>query len=243
MTVNSAPFERNEYDRRLAKTRVAMDRAGLDALFVTDPSNMAWLTGYDGWSFYVHQGVAVRPEGEPIWWGRHMDMLGGRRTCWMDHDNILGYGDEFVQSTVRHPMQDLAGVLQSFGLQGARIGVEMENYYYSAKAHAVLEAELPDARLVDATALINWQRLIKSCVELAFMRTAARTSDKAIETAIDRAAPGLCKNDLVADILHAGILGVGDDWGDCPAILPVTSSGLDATPANLTWDGAPMRPN
>lgn len=43
-----------------------MDRAGLDALFVTDPSNMAWLTGYDGWSFYVHQGVLVRPEGEPI---------------------------------------------------------------------------------------------------------------------------------------------------------------------------------
>ncbi len=39
MTVNFAPFERNEYDRRLAKTRVAMDRAGLDALFVTDPSN------------------------------------------------------------------------------------------------------------------------------------------------------------------------------------------------------------
>lgn len=66
MTVNSAPFERNEYDRRLAKTRAAMDRAGLDALFVTDPSNMAWLTGYDGWSFYVHQGVLVRPEGEPI---------------------------------------------------------------------------------------------------------------------------------------------------------------------------------
>ena len=161
----------------------------------------------------------------------------------MDHDNILGYGDEFVQSTVRHPMQDLAGVLQSFGLQGARIGVEMEIYYYSAKAHAVLEAELPDARLVDVTALVNWQRLIKSCVELAFMRTAARTSDKAIETAIDRAAPGLCENDLVADILHAGISGVGDDWGDCPAILPVTSSGLDATPANLTWDGAPMRPN
>ena len=27
MTVNSGPFERNEYDRRLAKRRVAMDRA------------------------------------------------------------------------------------------------------------------------------------------------------------------------------------------------------------------------
>lgn len=112
-----------------------------------------------------------------------------------------------------------------------------------SKAHAVLEAELPDARLVDATALVNWQRLIKSDVELAFMRNAARILDKVIETAIDRAAPGLRKNDLVADILHAGKTGAGDDWGDYPAILPLTPSGLDATAAHLTWDGAPMRPN
>ena len=153
MTNIKAPFNRDEYDHRLSKTRAAMANAGLDALFVTDPSNQAWLTGYDGWSFYVHQGVILTMEGEPIWWGRYMDMLGGRRTCWMDHSNILGYGDHFIQSTVVHPMQDLAEQLQSRGFGAARIGVEMENYYYSAKAHAVLTAELPNAMVLDATAL------------------------------------------------------------------------------------------
>jgi len=78
----NAPFSAAEYDRRLTLARTAMQQAGLDAIFVTDPSNQAWLTGYDGWSFDVHQGVIVMPEGEPIWWGRHMDMMGGRRTCW-----------------------------------------------------------------------------------------------------------------------------------------------------------------
>ncbi len=62
------PFSRAEYDARLTKTRNEMARRGLDALFVTDPSNMGWLTGYDGWSFYVHQGVLLTLEGEPIWW-------------------------------------------------------------------------------------------------------------------------------------------------------------------------------
>jgi len=157
-----SPFSAAEYARRLRLTREAMQKAGLDAMFVTDPSNQAWLTGYDGWSFYVHQGVIVTNEGEPIWWGRHMDMMGGRRTCWMDHDNILGYGDHYVQSSEIHPMQDLAGVLKARGLEKARIGVEMENYYYSAKAHAVLTHELPKAYLADATGLVNWQRLIKS---------------------------------------------------------------------------------
>lgn len=241
MTQANVPFSQAEYDRRIAKTRAAMSKAGLDAVFVTDPSNQAWLTGYDGWSFYVHQGVLLTHEGEPVWWGRYMDMMGGRRTCWMSHDNIVGYGDHYVQSTEIHPMQDLAEHLKARGLETARIGVEMENYYYSAKAHAVLSAEMPKAELVDATALVNWQRLVKSEDEIAFIRKAARISEKVIHTAIERAAVGVRKNDLVADIMHAGITGVEDDWGDYPAIVPLTPSGLDATAAHLTWNGDPMR--
>ena len=42
-------FTRAEFADRLHKTRVAMERAGIDLLIVTDPSNMYWLTGYDGW--------------------------------------------------------------------------------------------------------------------------------------------------------------------------------------------------
>lgn len=239
--MTSAPFSRGEYDRRLASTRAAMQAAGLDALFVTDPSNQAWLTGYDGWSFYVHQGVIIPPSGEPIWWGRHMDMLGGRRTCWMAQDNILGYGDHYVQSTQVHPMQDLAQTLKERGLDRGRIGVEMENYYYSAKAHEVLSTELSSARLIDATGLVNWQRLVKSDAEIGFIRKAARISEKVTQVALERAEPGVRKNDLVADIIHAGITGIGDDWGDYPAIVPLTPSGLDATAAHLTWDGTPMR--
>lgn len=241
MPVSNAPFDQTEYDQRLAKTRAAMARQGLDVLFVTDPSNQAWLTGYDGWSFYVHQGVIVPMEGEPVWWGRHMDMLGGRRTCWMKHDNIIGYGDHYVQSIDIHPMQDLAVQLKARGFENARIGVEMENYYYSAKAHAVLVDEMAQATLVDATALVNWQRLIKSDREIDFIRKAARISSAVMRTAIERAAPGVRKNDLVADIVHAGITGVGEDWGDYPAIVPLTPSGMDATAAHLTWNGAPMR--
>lgn len=241
MALHDAPFTLGEYSRRIAKTRAAMQKAGLDAIFVTDPSNQAWLTGYDGWSFYVHQGVILTMDGNPHWWGRYMDSLGALRTCWMEKATIHGYTDNFVQSTVRHPMQDLARILRELGLEGKRIGVELENYYYSAKAHAVLTTELPNAKFADATALVNWQRLNKSADEIAFIRKAARISEKVVRTAIDKAKPGLCKNELVAEIFHAGITGVGEDWGDYPAIVPLTPSGLDATAAHLTWNGAPMK--
>ncbi|MEH6835534.1 MULTISPECIES: M24 family metallopeptidase [Falsihalocynthiibacter] len=241
MAQEHAAFSRSEYDRRIVKTRAAMQAAGLDVIFVTDPSNQAWLTGYDGWSFYVHQGVILGMEGDPIWWGRYMDSVGANRTCWMGPDKIHGYADNFVQSTERHPMQDLAGHIRALGYESARIGVEMDNYYYSAKAHAVLVQDLPQAQIFDATALVNWQRLIKSEDEISFIRKAARITEKVIATALDKAAPGVKKNELVAEIFHAGITGVDDIWGDYPAIVPLTPSGLDATAAHLTWDGAPMR--
>ncbi|MFQ1702260.1 M24 family metallopeptidase [Loktanella agnita] len=236
-----APFSTQEYARRLAKTRSAMDTAGLDAIVVTDPSNISWLTGYDGWSFYTHQAVLLGHEGEPVWWGRSMDRNGALRTVWMRDDNTVGYADHFVQSTTCHPMEDLAVQIIARGFETARVGVEMENYYYTARAHQVLTAQLPKAALVDATALVNWQRTVKSDEELGFMRKAAAISDKVILTAIDRAEPGLRKNELVADIYSAMITGVGDDWGDYPAIVPMLPSGSDAAAPHLTWNGETLQ--
>ena len=70
MPAHTLPFTKQEYDRRLALVRAAMAAKDIDLLFIEDPSNMAWLTGYDGWSFYVHQGVVVFHDEDPIWWGR-----------------------------------------------------------------------------------------------------------------------------------------------------------------------------
>ena len=235
------PFSPSEYARRIALVRAAMERRGIELILATDPSNQAWLTGYDGWSFYVHQGVLLALEGDPVWWGRRMDAAGARRTCWMEDARVLGYGDDYVQSHERHPMQDLAARIREMGLERACIGVEMENYYYSARADAVLREELPEAAFADATALVNWQRIVKSDEEIAFMRKAARISERMVRTAIDRAEPGVPKNDLVADVVHAGIEGADGAWGDYPAIVPLAPSGADASAAHLTWNGKPMR--
>lgn len=232
-------FSRAEYDTRLVAVRAAMARAGLDTLIVSDPSNMAWITGYDGWSFYVHQAVIVGPQGAPVWWGRGMDAAGARRTVWMGEAEIVGYDDLYVQNPAQHPMETLAALLAERGWAGGRIGVEMDNYYYSAKAHAVLaEGRLA---LVDATGLVNWQRAVKSAAEITRMRRAARIVEAMHATILEVAEPGLPKHRLVAEILRAGVLGAGGHWGDYPAIVPMAPSGLDATAPHLTWDDRPMQ--
>jgi len=237
MIEKNLPFSDAEFQRRLTKTRIAMDTAGVDVLFVTDPSNQNWLTGYDGWSFYVHQGVVVLPDADPVWWGRNQDANGGVRTVWMTDDRVMGYADNYVQSTERHPMQDLAERLRGMGVHNKRIGVEMDNYYFSAKAFAVLQAELPDATFVDATALVNWQRGVKSEEELACIRKAAAISEIIIDGLMERVEPGVPKNEIVAEIFRDGIRGVDGAWGDYPAIVPLLPSGSDAAAPHLTWDG------
>ena len=238
-------FSREEYGERLEMTRRAMDAKGIDLLICSDPSNMAWLTGYDGWSFYVHQAVVVPPEGEPIWFGRGQDANGARRTAYLSPENIIGYPDHYVQSTERHPMDYLAGILADKGWGAKRIGVEMDNYWFSAKAFASLQQHLPNARFEDATALVNWQRAIKSPTEIGYMRKAARIVEAMHQRILDKVEVGMRKCDLVAEIYDAGTRGVdgpdGRFGGDYPAIVPLLPSGADASAPHLTWDDRPMK--
>ena len=234
-------FTHEEYQARLAKVRAAMDKAGLDVLVAVDPSNMAWLTGYDGWSFYTHQCVLVTGDDDPVWFGRGMDAPGARRTVWMGDDCIHAYEDHYVQSPERHPMEVLAGLMAGRGRGTGRIGVEMDNYYYSAAAHASLTSHLPNARFGDATGLVNWQRAAKSAREISFMRKAGQIVSAMHRRIFEVIEPGMRKNDLVAEIWHTGIRGVDGAGGDYPAIVPMAPSGLDATAAHLTWDEQPLR--
>ncbi len=77
----SLPFTNDEYRSRLAKVRARMDEKGIELLLVADPANMNYLTGYDSWSFYVPQVVAVPRDTSdgPLWIGRQMDTAQAQR--------------------------------------------------------------------------------------------------------------------------------------------------------------------
>ncbi|MGC3940147.1 ectoine hydrolase DoeA [Roseobacter sp. EG26] len=234
-------FEPAEYAARLSAVRETMEAREIDALFVTDPSNMAWLTGYDGWSFYVHQGVLLTKQDEPIWWGRAMDSVGAQRTTYLHRDNIVGYEDTYVQNPDKHPMENLSALIKARGLARATIGCELDNYYYTAAAHHSLQACLPEAHFEDTTGLVNWHRAIKSATELAYMHRAGRIVEKMHSVIRETAEPGMPKNELIAEIYHASILGAEGHWGDYPAIVPMAPSGMDATAPHLTWDDQLLR--
>jgi len=236
-------FEKEEYEIRISKVRKSMDEKNIEVLIVTDPSNMAWLTGYDGWSFYVHQCVVLSLEGEPFWYGRGMDTNGAKLTVFMQHENIIGYPDDYVQNPEKHPMDYLSEILTEKNWAQKTIGVEKDNYYFSASCLESLQRNLVQANFVDSTGLVNWQRTVKSPRELEFMRKAARIVEKMHARIFEVMEPGMRKNDLVAEIYHSGITGTEDGGGDYAAIVPMTPTGADASAPHLTWDDQPIPNN
>jgi Xaa-Pro dipeptidase len=90
-------FSREEYLSRLAKVKKTMDQKNMDVIILTDPSNMHYLTGYDGWSFYVPQGIIVALElDEPIWFGRRQDSKGAKVTTYLQDKNIIYYPEDLI---------------------------------------------------------------------------------------------------------------------------------------------------
>jgi len=213
-----------------------MDKAGIDVLFVTDPANMNYLTGYDGWSFYVHQMVALSlDEPEPVWIGRPMDGNGARVTTYLKEKNILDYPDNFVQSDSNHPMDRVAEIAKSRGWHRKRIGVEMEAYYFTAGAMGALRKNLPRTRFKDARHLVNWVRIIKSRKELEYMAEAARIVERMMRIGIQNIQPGTRQCDVAAEIWRTGVAGTRKFGGDYPSLPPMLPTGSGIAAPHLTW--------
>lgn len=230
------PFSRSEYDRRLKAIREEMARRGLDLLVVNDIANQHYITGYDGWSFYTPQSVLVPlADEEPVWIGRAMDAAGGRLTAWMRPENVVGFPETYVQRPDRHPMDWVAEWIVSRGWGRGAIGVELEAYYYSPKAHARLVAGLPDATIHDADLLVNWIRSVKSEAEIGYMRKAARLAEAAVSAAHAAIAPGVRECDAVAQIQAAQYAGSPDFSGDVTALPPTILAGENASAPHLLW--------
>jgi len=230
-------FTRDEYQQRVRKTQEMMDKGGMEMLLVMDPANMNYLTGYDGWSFYVHQGVIVSLDAQcPLWFGRQQDANGAKLTSWLPDDCIRGYPDEYVQSRYTHTMRWVADLLREKKLDQKRFGLEMDGYWFNARMYVTLLEELPQAALMDATNLVNWVKTVKSPAEIGYMQQAAKICEQVMQIAIDEIDVGVWEKDVAAKVSAAQIAGTDEFGGSSPAIFPIMPSAERTATAHLTFD-------
>lgn len=235
------PFDEAEFRRRVLDVKMRMGAAGFDVLICQDPANMGWLTGFDGWSFYTPQAVILHMDDEsPIWFGREQDAKSAHITTNLPAANIVPFSEPLVHHATRHPFDELCDLIKSRGWSTARIGVDFDAHYYTARAHKHLVHGLPDATVSDNRELVNWARLIKSDAELVYMREAGRIISDTMRNALAKLVPGVRQYEVIADVYRDQIIGVERKFGDYTSLCPLIQVGEGTSTPHLTWTDEPL---
>ena len=99
-------FPAEEYAERRAKVCKALADAGLDAIYVTTPANITWLTGYDMIWYHLENltGVLLRADtGEALFFDSvaHTTIVSTTpeiaEIVWLDGAAVSGSVDEAIQ--------------------------------------------------------------------------------------------------------------------------------------------------
>jgi Xaa-Pro dipeptidase len=231
-----AAFEKSEYLERLKKIKLKMVNQNVDVLVTTNPANMNYVAGYDGYSFYVPQGVFVFMDAEePVWIGRAQDVAGAKLSTWLKDENIIGWNEKYVQSSERHPVECFADVLIDRGAAGKKIGMEMNQEFCSYQTVIELKKKMPDAKFIDASHMINWIRTVKSENEIRYMKQAGLITNRAMNTAIESIAEGVRECDAAGKIWNALISGTDAFGGDYPGLMLLMPAGERSSAPHLSW--------
>ncbi|MBM3650102.1 MAG: aminopeptidase P family protein [Alphaproteobacteria bacterium] len=224
-----------EYRSRLEKVRAAMHRAGIDLLYAASPESLFYLSGYQALWYQTQVlenwvpigGIAVHVDHEePILFDSEGEKSLCRYTTVTRDVRILDRRDMAL-------MDFVVDQLKREGWTKGVLGLEM---YSSRPPRAISEqfqTKMEAAgigRTVDATAIVNHVRHIKSPQELAFTRTAGRIAEVGLEAARRAMRPGVTEIEVWGEVMRA----VAQAGGENPSItLPVDAGPKSAVPHSL----------
>lgn len=197
------PFRRSEYEQRRRKVFAAMEQANLDALLVTAHGHLRYLTGYRGYDgYFAPFPLILAPGRTPTFVVREFEVEAVRvESC---IDEIVGYTQQYDFA------EECAGILQRFGLQRNRIGLELDCWNLAPADLHALQAQLPGMQVVDASRLVASVAAVKSESELEVMRDVMALTDLAVRAFHDSLREGITEIEVSA-IIEAEVNGVGGE--------------------------------
>ncbi|WP_111413054.1 M24 family metallopeptidase [Billgrantia lactosivorans] len=204
-------FPAGEFDARLARVRGAMQEAGLDALMLTDPADIYYLTGYNTFEVSVHTCLVCSAERLVL---QVPSIETGPAVVTARVDELLGYRWEGIGEVI-DPLAETLAPYRAIGLDlfgaGLRHGVLRE-----------LQARLGSERFRDdGGELLDRIRLVKSEAELACLRESARITSLGLKAATRVIAAGMADSDVAAEGARA-MLAAGSEF---MSMQPIVTTG------------------
>ncbi|MDE5466155.1 Xaa-Pro peptidase family protein [Bradyrhizobium sp. CSS354] len=223
--VDQLPFTAKEFDARLSSCRKAMSERGLDYLVLSSPENIYYLSGLVTRGYYVFQALVVMHTGEPIVVIRRFERTNVERLSY--YQNIAIWRDTDVPADV------LAKTLSEVGASGKTVGIDGNSYFFTVSAYETLRAALPNSRFVNASAVLEKCRRIKSPQEIAYIRRAAVATKAGFDAAREITHSGRTENEVAA-AFHQAVIAAGSEY---MAGHPYVASGPRTALPHASWSG------
>nr|WP_246754485.1 Xaa-Pro peptidase family protein [Bradyrhizobium diazoefficiens] len=201
-------FPIEEYRARLKRTQEEMRKHDLPVILLHQPENINYLSGLDQIGYFSYHALAVPSHGDPVLIVRDMEVPTAHSTSWVkDHTVYADAADPLPVwlDTARRAIDGL-------GLAGGRVGVDEHSWFLTVERWKMLQALLPNAKLVPEPRIVDHLRLIKSPREIECLRCAARQVEVGMRAGIDAIAPGVKEREL-AGVVNRALMNAGGATG------------------------------
>ncbi|MEQ6886303.1 Xaa-Pro peptidase family protein [Salicola sp. Rm-C-2C1-2] len=221
-------FDAKEFRLRRQRVATAMNEAGLEALLVTNPGEINYLTGYRTFEVSVHAALIFRPERCFL---QVPSIETGPAAATALVDEVDGYRWESVQSVIA-PLVDQ--------LRDCRwIGVNQWGNGLRPGVLDALRAQLPNTVFHESSAVMDSVRRVKTAAELERLHESARMTMAGLEAAMAVIEPGVSENTIVAEGSRA-MLAAGSEF---MSLQPIVVSGPRSSVIHLNHQSRVVAPD
>ncbi|RJG46419.1 Xaa-Pro peptidase family protein [Mesorhizobium sp. DCY119] len=214
-------FPRQEYEARQARARQNLVEAGIDALVVTGPENIFYLTGQQTPGYYTFQALVLPAEGDPVFVIRQLEYFNFIANTFISDAEVYQDGDE--------PVGFLVALIEKRGLASKRVAIDKRGWFLPIAVYETLQARL--GTIHDGAGVIEKLRAIKSPLEVEKLEKAAGYVDAGMKAGLATVRAGATENDLVASMMQAAIAAGSEYMG----MEPLVSSGPRTGVPHGTW--------
>lgn len=211
------------YSSRQEIVRQLLHKNDLAALLLTTAESIYYLCGLNHQGNYSVTYLLVTPDRPAVLVVKSFDHVTAA-------DQTYGVSLR-TYAPKEHPGQVLAEVIKAASAEDGRIGCEKELMFCPPALLDVCENLLPSVTFVDETGLVEDVRMVKSSLELNYMRRSARLGDLAIKALSEAAVPGAKEGELAA-VAYETMLRNGSEF---PAMAPMIRSGCRLPWTEATW--------
>jgi Xaa-Pro dipeptidase len=198
-------FPRGEYDRRLSAVVSALDQQGLHGVVLFRQESMYYLSGYDTSGYTMFQAMYLGVAGRMALLTRSADRIQSRVTSIIPDIRIWTDREE------ASPAEELRELLRDYGCENQTIGIEYHAYGLTGQRALAVNSALQDfCTLVDASDTVRLVRLVKSNLELDYVRQAGTLCDEMLEVSIEYTQPGNTVKSVYGAMMQVLMTGGGD---------------------------------